>query len=463
MEINKTCNGDALEEIKKLTDNSVDLLCTDPPYGMSFMGKDWDKALPDPEVFKECFRVLKPGSFAFVMTAPRSDLQSRMALLLEDAGFNIAFTPIYWAYASGFPKAMDISKAIDKRLNTVKQVGVRQDGMSPTAMKPDKGWNQNKMGREVPILEPNSPQAKELEGLKAGFQPKPAVEVIIVAMKPLSERTYVDQALKSLEDDNVGRGGTWIDGCRIPISESDKHVNLKKKNKKQTSNNIIKGFGNNTSEVGDWEPDGRFPANLLVSDDVLNDGEIRKSPSGKVKRQPRNAQVFTSKNCGFKSENLTDSGFGDSGSFSRYFDIDAWWAKKLTELPERVQKTHPFLITPKASKSEKNRGLEDRVQSKVNDGRKARVDNPFQRGETLRKNTHPTVKPLKLMSWLITLGSREGDVVLDPYSGSGTTLIAAKLLKRKFVGFESESEYCEIAEARIKSYTTSEPLSTYME
>ncbi len=430
MEINKTCNGDALEEIKKLPDNSVDLLCTDPPYGMSFMGKDWDKALPDPEVFKECFRVLKPGSFAFVMTAPRSDLQSRMALLLDDAGFNIAFTPIYWAYASGFPKAMDISKAINKRLNTVKQVGVRQDGMSPTAMKPDKGWNQNKMGREVPILEPNSPPAKELEGLKAGFQPKPAVEVIIVAMKPLSERTYVDQALKSLKDENVGRGGTWIDDCRIPYkSETDYETvvdnyngGLKRATTQCKENWKLHGGGWKLGE-GINIPDqnkGRFPTNLIVDDNILQDN-------------------------------------------SKFFDLNAWWNKRISELPEGKQKTFPFLATPKASKSEKNRGLEDRVQSKVNDGRKARVDNPFQRGETLRKNTHPTVKPLKLMSWLITLGSREGDVVLDPYSGSGTTLIAAKLLKRKYIGFELESEYCEIAGARIKSYPTSEPLSTYME
>ena len=101
--------------MKKLETDSIDLIVTDPPYGMSFMGKNWDKALPPLEAFEEMYRVLKPGAFAFVMCAPRSDLQARMSILLEDAGFNIAFTPIYWTFATGFPKAQNISKQIDKR------------------------------------------------------------------------------------------------------------------------------------------------------------------------------------------------------------------------------------------------------------------------------------------------------------------------------------------------------------
>ena len=108
-------NMDCLEGLKNLPDNSVDAVISDPPYGISFMGKNWDKALPDPQVFKECYRVLKPGSWCCVMTAPRSDVQSRMIMLLEDAGFNCSTEPIYWTYATGFPKAQDISKQIDKR------------------------------------------------------------------------------------------------------------------------------------------------------------------------------------------------------------------------------------------------------------------------------------------------------------------------------------------------------------
>ena len=146
--------GDSLQELKKYDDNSVDLLCTDPPYGYSFMGRDWDKTLPPKEIFEECFRVLKPGSMAFVMSAPRSDVQYRMAEMLEKVGFRIDYTPIYWTYASGFPKAMNISK----------------------------------------MLEKNGNQKEELDGSYGGFQPKPAVEVVIVAMKPLDKKGYLEQA-----------------------------------------------------------------------------------------------------------------------------------------------------------------------------------------------------------------------------------------------------------------------------
>jgi hypothetical protein len=168
-----------------------------------------------------------------------------------------------------------------------------------------------------------TPEAQKYNGAYAGYQPKPAVEVVIVAMKPRTEKTYVDQVL------NNGKGITWLDDCRV---------------------------------------NERFPANLLVSDYSLND-------------------------------------------HSKFFDIDAW-----------------FAIIPKPSKSEKTKGVE--------------------------KNSHPTVKPIKLMSYLITLGSRPGEVILDPFMGSGTTGISAKLTGRNFIGFELEEEYFQIAEARINAWET---------
>lgn len=116
--MNKILHGDSLEVLKTLDDESVDVLVTDPPYGYSFMGKAWDKALPDIGIFKETLRVLKPGAFAFVMSAPRSDVCSRMCLLLEDAGFRIDFSPIAWTFASGFPKASNTYKTCLKELAT---------------------------------------------------------------------------------------------------------------------------------------------------------------------------------------------------------------------------------------------------------------------------------------------------------------------------------------------------------
>ena len=368
-------NGDSLIELAKLSDNSVDLIVTDPPYGYSFMGKEWDKALPDKRIWKECLRVLKAGGFAYVMSAPRQDVLSRMMIDLEDVGFKTDFTSMYWAYASGFPKALNVSKVVDKKLGVERKVIGRNPNSRENCDKTNTVYESGTVGKTDYITESTSEKAKKLDGSYAGFQPKPAVEVIIVCMKPLEEKGYVDQAMKN------GKGVSWFDDCRIPYeSDSDKelcHYNAKGMDR------LKKGYGEKleTSFKGGWEKktpelnnQGRYPANLLVSD------------------------------------NAVDTNYGDSGDFSRYFDIDKWYESQ-------------FIITPKASKSEKNKGLD--------------------------KNNHPTVKPLKLMSYLITLGSREGDVVLDPFMGSGTTPLASKNLGRNYIGIEREEEYFKICCARV--------------
>jgi site-specific DNA-methyltransferase (adenine-specific) len=209
-------------------------------------------------------------------------------------------------------------------------------------------------------------------------------------MKPLSEKTYVDQALKN------GKGITWLDDCRVPGEERTTSF---------MSANSTEAFNRDDN----WQPkegtttvSGRFPANLLVSDEALN-------------------------------------------GHSKYFDLDAW------------ADTLPFLAVPKASKSEKNAGLEHlESREKYSDyGLSQRVENGQATNERTNreaaatKNHHPTVKPLKLMSYLITLTTREGDTVLDPFVGSGTTVVAAKQLGRKGIGIEREMEYAEIAAARV--------------
>lgn len=198
--------GDCLDVMKELPSESIDLLLTDPPYGYSFLGKDWDRAVPGREIWQECNRLLKPGSFAFIMSAPRLDCLLRMALNLSGAGFHIGFTPIFWAYRSGFPKALDISKVIDRRLG-LKREAVEISGRRRSAL----CWGRHYGGREeLDFTLPASDDAKRLYGAYAGFQPKPAVEVIIVAMKPLSEKSHTDQALKN------GKGVTWLRDCSIP-------------------------------------------------------------------------------------------------------------------------------------------------------------------------------------------------------------------------------------------------------
>jgi len=438
-------HNNALTILRGIESNTMDLLCTDPPYGISFMGKSWDKALPDKEIWKECLRVLKPGAFAFVMSIPRSDCLSRMVISLEDAGFRVDFTPIYWAFASGFPKAQNISKAVDKRLGFEREVVGKQ-------MHSNIGNNweykyQAERDNTLPITIPSTPQAKALDGSYGGFQSKPAVEVIIVAMKPLSEKTYVDQALKNRH------GITWLDDCRVPYeSDGDKNsMDIRHYTDEDCFQNVRPK--ESKFQVKPPNQSGRFPANLICSDDVLNTGKDIGYGNSK---EPYNYSGRQYDVEGFIKDNSPQapSNYGDSGSFSRYFSLDKWWEERIKQLPKSVQKTFPFLITPKASKSEKNKGLEELPKKqKVFNGQSLTsskdmkdVEQRFTTQPT--KNTHPTVKPLKLMSYLITLGSRKGDLILDPFMGSGTTPLAAKLLNRKCIGIELEEKYCEISKMR---------------
>ena len=316
--------GDSKDILKTLTNESIDLLACDPPYSIGFMGKSWDKVLPDKEIWTECYRVLKPGSFIAVMSSPRSDVLYRMIKDLEDAGFDMSFSPILWTYHSGFPKASDTSKMIDKRLGAEREVlGVRTDGMKDGAMSAERGWNDNKMGKEIPITEPSTDIAKKYEGSKLGFQPKPAVEHIIIGMKPHKSKSYIDNVLN-------------------------------------------------------------FEA-----------------------------------------------------------------------LPDNIKMTYPFIQVPKPAKKEKDLGMmgeEKQIYTDEN-GKfgygNTNGDNFGDRIENVkRKNIHPTTKPVKLMSYIITLFTREGDFVLDPFLGSGTTGIASKLMGRSFVGIEREQEYMDIAKER---------------
>ena len=482
----KLINGDSLEVLKEYEDDSVDLLCTDPPYGYGFMGKSWDKTLPSKDIFLECYRVLKPGSFAFVMSAPRSDVQYRMVQMLEKVGFRIGFTPIYWAYATGFPKALNIGKAVDKRLNKKREViGVKKRGDVEEAKKKGTTFtkahaNRNNKdifgyGEEEITSGPASDEAKKLDGSYAGYQPKPAVEVVIVAMKPLEKKGYLDQAL-----DN-GKGVTWLDDCRIPfagmsdeeqfdkdnvgaqenfdigaegLSRGNQPVRKTTTRKPREENTVFKtsGFKSEDNDTADASPLGRFAANLLVSDKVLDTGKKTKSTGG---RAYQNTNDMFSGGWAFDDEGTGENpGKGDEGDFSRYYSLDEWWKSRVSRLPEEVRNTFPFLVVPKASVSEKNMGLDSTQGKYLDDSRKVGSPggtNPRNRGaESKRKNFHPTVKPVQLFSYLITLGSRKKDVVLDPFMGSGTTTISCVFSERKYIGIEREKEYFKIAESRVE-------------
>lgn len=293
------------------------------------------------------------------------------------------------------------------------------------------------------VTAPATPQAKTLEGAYAGFQPKPAVEAILVVMKPLSEKTYLEQALKNQ------KGITWLNDCRIPTNE------LIKGRIRTKSNGWSMKEGNGYQQ----DSAGRFPANLLINDDVLGDKNSRYFNLDKWWEE-RNKKLINQpcSICGYTEEHgnyvdLDDRIYCDECLISGdYLDAPKLNTK---ELPALVQKTFPFLIVPKATRKEKNKGCEE-LEEKLGGSLEGGNDRRGSRNKpqlSLRKNYHPTVKPIKLMSYLIILGSRAGDIVLDPFMGTGTTCVATELLDRRYLGIDNDKGYYEIATRRVRYHS----------
>lgn len=413
--MSKIIQGDCLEKLKELADNSVDAVVTDPPYGLSFMGKKWDYDVPSQEIWQECLRVLKPGGYLLAFAGTRT--QHRMAVRIEDAGFEIR-DMIAWVYGSGFPKSLNIGKAVDsfQKHGKSSPKALRQtrmgDDYKPTGQK---DYKKGRMfSSEIEHDEHEHIVNNEWEGW--GTALKPALEPITVARKPLSEKNVAENVLK------WGTGGINIDGSRVETSDTYKANGMNSLGVMHDDNWQPKNI------IQEMNPQGRFPANLIHdgSKEVVDLFPNSKSTQGKnVARKDTENVAMSGKNYARFNE---VEGYNDSGSAARFF------------------------YCAKASKAERNKGLNSFEEQKVNDGRITPIDNPFQRGETDRRNTHPTVKPIALMEYLVNLVSRENAVVLDPFAGSGSTLIACKKLGRQYIGIELDPEYCKIAEARLNAY-----------
>jgi len=437
--LNKIIQGDCLDVLKNLPENYIDQVVCDPPFGWGFMGKHWDEAIPGVPVWKEVLRVLKPGGLAFIMSGPRQDGLVQMIENLKTAGFNVHYTSLYWTYASGFTKAKNLAKAIDKQNGKKgKVIGIKKNKIDFSNSRRgdssfyDAAWRDRNY-TDLEITEPETDQAKSLEGAYAGFQPKPAVEVILVVMKPLAEKSYMKQAQAN------GKGCTWLDRCRIPYANESIPSRDLVKQKSSTVNQVLGSKGN------EWQGHqvGRVPANLLVSDNALDNGKKHKGGGVGGRAKHGRGEGYGFKPLGNNVPEIPE----DEGGYSRYFSLDAWSERNL-----------PFLLVPKASKTEKNAGLGSLPEKTVSDGRNTPKDNAFQGDVTPRRNTHPCTKPVKLMAYLISMGSRPGDIVLDPFCGSGTTCLAAKLLDRKFIGIERVEAYYEIAKARVENTSTDVPV-----
>jgi len=390
-----------------MPDNFVDTIITDPPYGLSFMGKKWDYDVPSVEIWQECLRVLKHGGTALIFAGSRT--QHRMAVNVEDAGF-ILKDCIMWLYGSGFPKATDISKQLDKgheRKVIGENPNYHSEGKrSGTGLN---HYNENTKSFSNPdsaknITEPATPEAKLWNGWKSHGL-KPAYEPIIVAVKP-NDGTYANNALKH------GVSGLNIDGSRIEVSEEDKY-DLEERKLSSGSNNItnVNFTGRYKDLKHGVQKQGRFPANIILDEEA---GKILDEQSGILKSGNIKKGALTGTD--WKSGDISHERVGGRLKQSKEYPTNSGGASR-------------FFYCAKASKKEKNSGCDE-----------------------ISSNTHPTVKPLKLMEYLSTLTKTPtGGIVLDPFAGSGTTGVACKNTNRKIIMVEMDENYCEIIKNRMEN------------
>jgi site-specific DNA-methyltransferase (adenine-specific) len=421
--------GDCRQVLRDVPDSFVDAVVTDPPYELGFMGKGWDASgiAYDVEMWREVLRVLKPGGHLLGFGGSRT--YHRLACAIEDAGFEIR-DQIMWVYGSGFPKSLNVSKAIDKAAGAERQVVGYSKGVTVSADDNRHGGiNRGAVGIkqtavDVPVTAPATPDAEKWEGW--GTALKPAHEPIVVARKPL-DGTVAGNVLE------WGVGAINIDGCRIG-----------------TEKRTYGGMSPNKPDVGtfrddNWVPKkievtvaGRWPANFIHdgSDEVLELFPDTAS-TGNGTRQGHRRGGGDGVSVGLAGVKYAADGYADGGSAARFF------------------------YCAKANKKERNAGLDEFPERAVSEDYRPNDDgtndlSSRRHGKTTpRANHHPTVKPIQLMRYLCRLVTPPSGLILDPFTGSGTTGIAATLEGFDFVGIEQDPEYTQIALTRIQHHQDS--------
>lgn len=304
--MHKILLGDCLDVLKTMPENSVDSIVTDPPYGLSFMGKEWDYDVPSVEIWKECLRVLKPGGYLLSFAGTRT--QHRMACNIEDAGFEIR-DMIGWIYGSGFPKSLNIGKAIDKL-----QGNKREEYIHKYASRRVNNINSN-ASHEYGFDTTKKTDTKGTSPFEGwGTALKPALEPVTVARKPLSEKTVAENCLK------WGTGGINIDGCRV---ETEDNLTGGQYSGKEREDANCYGKHKNLNPEQYHQPMGRFPANIIHdgSEEVLEC--FPETGGGKFSKGCIRTSKESIYELGFKKKeeqlaNAPDN-YGDSGSASRFF------------------------------------------------------------------------------------------------------------------------------------------------
>ena len=431
----KLYQGSMLDMLEIIEPNSIDSIITDPPYELNFMGKGWDNAgiSFQPDTWKKCYEVLKPGGYLLAFGGSRTF--HRIACAIEDAGFEIRDT-IMWLYGSGFPKSQNIGKMYDKKMGNDREI-IGETKTGKTSLGDGSGWDtsQNmkdiKASGKIDITKGSS----KFEGWGSAL--KPSYEPIIVARKPF-KGSLVDNVIKN------GVGGINIDECRVGTNDKVK-MNIR------DTSSCSDGW--NRPWMEDKEKDrirqeiaiekannlGRFPANTILTYDETDFDEVcggfPNTKTGNVKPHKNNGvkkDIF-----GFNKDftYMLSNHIGDSGSASRYF------------------------YCAKASKKDRDEGLEEFEEKNTMCDRNpelASANMPQNRSGNLRKNTHPTVKPTTLMQYLVRLVTPNNGTILDPFNGSGSTGKAVMYENKernknyKYIGIELTEEYLPIAKARIE-------------
>ena len=383
-------HGDCIETMNAMPPESVDAIVTDPPYGLGFMGKKWDDLPPSREWAEACFRVLKPGGHIAAFGGTRT--WHRLAVAIEDAGFEMRDS-LAWLYGSGFPKSHSVSKHIDRTLGAERPKDKEIPTNGVNAWKVENGgqathWIATAKANGVKTVkvandDPITPEAVEWDGW--GTALKPAFEPVVLARKPLAEKTVARNVLAH------GTGAINVDACRIdatgrPLRES-------------RSEPSVSTFGdglNGSKAVGSTDQ-GRWPANVLLD---------------------QHAAAWVDEQSGI-TQSPASTGRGAGGQNGMYSPIGG---QGTVPAPGDKGGASRFFYTAKAPKRE--RPNVDGVQ-------------------------HPTVKPLAIMRWLIRLVTPPGGVVLDPFAGSGTTIEAALIEGFNPVGIEMEADYLPLIQQRI--------------
>lgn len=470
MKQTKLMQGDNIESLKKLPDNSIDSVVTDPPYGLSapknsgktskggFMNKKWDYDVPSVEFWKEVYRVLKPGGHILSFGGTRT--YHRMVVNIEDAGFEIR-DQIMWLYGSGFPKSLNVGKAVDKLEGNEREVVGDNPNHRKTSGLLELGFQDGK--ESSTITKGTSP----FEGW--GTALKPANEPICLARKPLSEKSVAENVLK------WKTGGINVDGCRIDLNGDDT-------SRTQTDVNVeIYGWKNHKGKIGSMDDkwkEGRFPANIIL--ECICD-EVIKGEKGEIKKTHRNRSSMKDNGYGFGEnieavDNYNDKGdihtnpmcpcrlldeqSGErkvgkgsrSGGFQKNYIDGEVVNRVINEGYNDNGGASRFFYQAKVSKAERNMGLDGFEEKKYDLNRVQESGTLEERYNLKSKNNHPTVKPINLMTYLCRLITPEGGIVLDPFMGSGSTGVAAQLEGFRFVGMEMDNDYFKIAEARINNY-----------